>query len=239
MKEISDRNAVSDRMRFFLGAGRFENGIPFIMRETGLKGVRSGMKEERAGIRPNLTECFLGTDLIVLETERLILRKMLPSDFRAMSRFLSDPEVMKHYPHPMDEKEVRHWIAVNRERYRNFGFGLWAVVLKSTNEVIGDAGLSIQNIHDILKPEIGFHIRQDCQKKGYASEAAGAVLNWTFEHTPFPRVFSYMKKENEASQATARSINMKCLEEYMDAQNHPVCVYGISREEWQKAEGNK
>ena len=55
------------------------------------------------------------------------------------------------------------------ERYRIFGFGLWAVCLKETGEMIGDCGLTMQQINGKIKPEIGYHMRKDQQRKGYAS----------------------------------------------------------------------
>lgn len=49
----------------------------------------------------------------------------------------------------------------NRDvQYKIFGFGLWAVVLKETDEVIGDCGLTMQIINGQIKPEIGYHIRK-------------------------------------------------------------------------------
>lgn len=53
---------------------------------------------------------------------------------------------MEHYPYTFDENRVRNWITKNIERYSIFGFGLWAVVLKETDELIGDCGLTMQNI---------------------------------------------------------------------------------------------
>ena len=55
------------------------------------------------------------------------------------------------------------WIERNVNRYRKDGFGLWAVCLKDTGELIGDCGLTLQNIHGEILPEIGYHIRRDCQ----------------------------------------------------------------------------
>lgn len=66
----------------------------------------------------------------------------------------------------------RGWIEKNKERYRIFGFGLWAVCLKDTGEMIGDCGLTMQNIGGVIKPEIGYHMRKDMQCKGFAKEAA-------------------------------------------------------------------
>ena len=59
--------------------------------------------------------------------------------------------------------------------------------------MIGDCGLTIQRINGVMKPEIGYHIRADKQKMGYAKEAAIAVRDWTFNKTPFKEIYSYMK----------------------------------------------
>ena len=109
---------------------------------------------------------------MTIETERLILREMTPDDFGALNAVLSDREIMCHYPYDFDEERVRAWIDRNIERYRIFGFGLWAVCLKDTGEMIGDCGLTMQNIGGVIKPEIGYHIRRDKQRRGYAREAA-------------------------------------------------------------------
>ena len=108
---------------------------------------------------------------MLLETKRLLLREMNPDDFQALFQVLGDPETMWHYPYTFDGKHVRDWIERNMNRYRKDGFGLWAVCLKDTSELIGDCGLTLQNINGEMLPEIGFHIRRDCQRKGYANEA--------------------------------------------------------------------
>ena len=144
-----------------------------------------------------------------LETERLVLREMNPDDFEALYAVLSDADNMKHYPYAFDEARVREWILRNRERYQQYGFGLWAVCLKETGEMIGDCGLTLQNIDGEMHPEIGYHIRKDCQRKGYAKEAAIAVRDWAFEHTDYPSLYSYCKYTNEASYKTAEAIDSK------------------------------
>ena len=91
---------------------------------------------------------------MVIETERLYLREMTDEDFHALYKVLADPNIMQHYPYTFDEKRVRNWIERNIERYRVFGFGLWAVCLKDTGEIIGDCGLTMQLIAGEIKPEI-------------------------------------------------------------------------------------
>lgn len=83
---------------------------------------------------------------MILETERLFLRELTPGDYDALYAVLADSDIMQHDPYTFDEARVRNWILKNMERYRVFGFGLWAVCLKETGEMIGDCGLTMQNI---------------------------------------------------------------------------------------------
>lgn len=169
---------------------------------------------------------------MVIETERLLLREMTDADFDALYRVLADSDIMQHYPYSFDEARVWNWIARNRERYQIFGFGLWAVCLRKTGEMIGDCGLTMQLIGGQIKPEIGYHIRADHQRKGYATEAASAVRDWTFRNTPFNMVYSYMKHTNEASARTAMAYGCKQVDEFADEVNEITKVFAISREEW-------
>ena len=83
---------------------------------------------------------------MVLETKRLLLREMKPDDFQALFLVFGDPETMWHYPYTFDGQHVRDWIERNMNRYRKDGFGLWAVCLKETGELIGDCGLVFANL---------------------------------------------------------------------------------------------
>lgn len=167
-----------------------------------------------------------------LETERLLLRELTDEDFNALYEVLADSDIMKHYPYIFDENRVRNWIARNKERYEVFGFGLWAVVLKETGEMIGDCGLTMQSINGMIKPEIGYHIARKHQRKGYAKEAARACRDWAFENTPFRMIYSYMKATNVASFATALANGMRKVDEFADDENETTVVYAITREEW-------
>ena len=169
---------------------------------------------------------------MVIETEHLLLREMTEDDFPALYKVLADSDIMKHYPYVFDENRVRNWISRNIERYRVFGFGLWAVRLKATGEMIGDCGLTMQLIGGEIKPEIGYHIIKDKQRKGYAKEAAIAVRDWTFYNTPFNVVYSCMKHTNEPSYKTAIAYGCKPVGEYKDDENEITKVFAITREEW-------
>ncbi len=173
-------------------------------------------------------------DIMIIVTNRLFLREMTENDFEALYKVLSDSDVMKHYPYTFDDVRVRNWIQRNMERYQIFGFGLWAVCLKETGEMIGDCGLTMQLINGQIKPEIGYHIRADKQRKGYAKEAAIAVRDWTFNNTPFNVVYSYMKYTNEPSAKTAVAYGCKQVDEFSDEVNEITKVFAISREVWEQ-----
>ena len=171
--------------------------------------------------------------MIMIETSRLFLREMGPEDFDALYAVLADSDIMQHYPYTFDEARVQNWINKNIERYRVFGFGLWAVCLQSSGEMIGDCGLTMQRIGGTILPEIGYHIAKAHQRRGYAKEAAQAVRDWTFARTPFGMVNSYMKQSNLPSAAVARTNGMTLLREYTDAEQEQTAVYGISRTDWE------
>lgn len=168
---------------------------------------------------------------IILETDRLLLREMNMDDFDALYKVLSDSDIMQHYPYTFDEKRVSDWIERNMNPNRQNGFGLWAVCLKDTGEMIGDCGLTLQNIEGEMLPEIGYHIRADHQRKGYAKEAAAAVRDWAFANTDYPALYSYCKYTNVGSYKTAESIGMHFEKEYPDPENKITHVSVIFRGE--------
>ena len=169
---------------------------------------------------------------MITETERLKFREYTPDDFDDLYKLLSDPETMQHYPKPFDEERTKGWIEWNLRNYKEYGFGLWAVILKETKEFIGDCGMTMQNIHGKMSPEIGYHIDKRFWRKGYATEAARACLKYAFEHTEFDEIFSYQKYTNIPSRKTAERMGMTFREEYADQVNTKTSVYSITRMEY-------
>ena len=172
----------------------------------------------------------------MLETQRLRLRKFTMDDFASVFEMYSDPETMAHYPKPYDEAGVRRWIHWSLENYRQYGFGLWAMIRKDTGEMIGDCGLTMQKIDGQSLPEVGYHVRKDCWRQGYGREAARAVRDWAFENTPYTCLYSYMKYTNLPSQKTAAAMGMRKIKEYPDSKDEMLYVYAITREEWQNTQ---
>ena len=171
---------------------------------------------------------------MVIKTENLLLREFTHEDFPALFEIFSDPETMRHYPKPFDENRTKDWIEWNLQNYEEYGFGLWAVVLRETDEFIGDCGLTIQNIDGESLPEIGYHIQKNHWRKGFGSEAASEVRDWAFMNTEYDCLYSYMKYTNIGSYSTAVAIGMKKVKEYHDEKNGISYAYAIKREEWEK-----
>lgn len=164
----------------------------------------------------------------ILETPRLLLREFAPQDADALSRILSDPETMRHYPAPYDRAGVEQWIARNRERYKNDGVGLWAMLLKSSGELIGDCGITRQEVEGEHLYEIGYHLRRDFWGQGLATEAAIACRDWAFAHLAIHRVISLIRPENLPSRRVAERNGMTIWKE-IHWRGLPHIVYSIER----------
>ena len=140
---------------------------------------------------------------MILETNRLTLRQLEEADFGAWSAVLGDPRVMYAYEHGFSRDEVQQWICRQQERYAKYGFGLWAVVEKTSGELIGDCGITMQDWGGRQVSEIGYHLRRDKWHHGFAIEAAKACKEYAFTALGFPEVFSIIRENNLPSQRVA------------------------------------
>ena len=167
----------------------------------------------------------------ILETDRLFLREMDMTDYDSLYVILTDSNIMQHYPYTFDEDKVKEWIERNMKRYRVDGFGLWSVCLKENGQIIGDCGLTLQNIDGDILPEIGYHICRKFQNKGFAKEAASAVRDWAFKNTEYLALYSCCKYTNIPSIKTAESIGMHFEKKYYDPKNEITHVSVIYRKD--------
>lgn len=146
---------------------------------------------------------------MVLETQRLCLRKLEPKDYGALCKILQDEEVMYAYEHAFSDEEVQEWLNRQLMRYESDGIGLWAVLLKETGELIGQCGLTMQDIPGRRVVEVGYLFQKAYWHKGYATEAAIACRNYAFTQLGVKEVFSIIRDNNTASQRVARRNGME------------------------------
>jgi hypothetical protein len=116
----------------------------------------------------------------VIETERLILRRYALSDLDALYEVFADPEARQFYPEMVARERVLGWIEWNLRNYDETGFGLWAMEPRGESRLIGDCGLTYQEVNGRQELEIGYHVHARERGKGYATEAARACLAYAF-----------------------------------------------------------
>ncbi len=140
---------------------------------------------------------------MILETKRLYLREMNQADFNSLCKILQDESTMYAYEGAFSDQEVQEWLDRQIARYQKWNFGLWAVILKETDEMIGQCGLTTQPWKEAEVLEIGYLFNRFCWHKGYATEAAGACKKYAFEVLKADEVCSIIRDTNIASQNVA------------------------------------
>lgn len=149
----------------------------------------------------------------ILETPRLLMRQMTEEDLPDLREILQDEKTMYAYEHAFSEQEVLAWLENQKRRYREDGFGLLALLLKETGEMVGQAGLTKQRYLQEEKEkagiEIGYLLKRRFWHQGYATEAAAALKQYAFDTLELPAVCSIIRDTNTASQKVALRNGMK------------------------------
>lgn len=143
-----------------------------------------------------------------LETSRLALHEMTSADLPTLRVILQDEATMTAYEGAFDEEMVQQWLQRMLDRYREDGYGLWAVVLRDSGEMIGQCGLTKQHIlgEDVI--EVGYLFQRAYWGNGYAIEAATACRDYAFEHLGTERVWAQIRDTNLASMNVAIRLGM-------------------------------
>ena len=156
---------------------------------------------------------------IFIETERLILRELLPTDDAGMFELDSDPEVHRYLGNkPLQNIEQgREIIAFIRRQYIDYGIGRWAVIEKATGDFMGWSGLkffdtSVNNHTGFY--DIGYRLIKQYWGRGYATESALAVLNYGFTILNLPVIYGMADVKNTASNNTLRKIGLGFVETF-------------------------
>jgi len=145
---------------------------------------------------------------MIFETERLLLREMTNEDLPALSEILQDEQAMYAYEGAMSDAETQQWLDKQLARYKQDGFGLWAVVLKEMGKMIGQCGLSWQDAEGKRVLEIGYLMNRAYWHKGYAAEAAKGCKRFAFEVLNAAEVCSIIRDTNHASMNVAIRMGM-------------------------------
>jgi len=132
----------------------------------------------------------------ILDTPRLHLREFTPSDAALFYELNSDPDVVRYTGDgPFESVEAAEAFIRNYPDYKKNGFGRWLMFTKDTNEFIGWCGLKLVD----GEVDLGYRLRKKHWKKGYASEAAQACLDYGFNQLGMQRIIGRVATENHAS----------------------------------------
>jgi RimJ/RimL family protein N-acetyltransferase len=166
------------------------------------------------------------------ETLRLVLREMTQEDYPALAAILQDEQTMYAYEGAFTDAETQAWLDKNLVRYSEDDIGLWAVILKESGEMIGQAGLTWQEVSGKRIPEVGYLFNRAFWGKGYAIEAAIACTQYGFDQLGFPEIYSIIRDTNIASMNVAIRNGMLVRERFMKyykGVNMPHLVFSARR----------
>ena len=171
--------------------------------------------------------------MVILETERLVLRHFRISDIEAMNRVFGDAEVMRFGDGVQTAQWVEDWLCRCIESYeQKLGIAPWAVVVKGSPEAIGYCGLiHVPDVSGQPETEIGYRLARLFWGHGYATEAVCAVRDYAFATLGLQRLISMIDPHNLASIRVAEKAGMRYEKDVMfEGYSHPDHVYSIQRQ---------
>lgn len=147
----------------------------------------------------------------MLRTERLLLRDWREEDLPLCAAITADPHVMRYFAHTRDRARSDAWVARVQAHFADHGFGIWAVEAPDVSPFVGFVGLSEVPPEVPCAPavEIAWTLGAAYWGKGYASEAARAVLADGFGRLGLPEIVALTTRQNTPSQAVMRRIGME------------------------------
>lgn len=187
-------------------------------------------------------------DAIII-TDRLLLRMWRSSDTPLMTAINSNPVVMEHFPGIQDREMTIALIERINQHQMKFGYAPYAVEIKETQEFIGFVGLNQPEFeiphfvpHGLPIVEIGWRLAAEHWGKGYATEAARAVLQYGFTKLNLDEIISFTVVANLKSRRVMEKIGLRHADE--DDFDHPKLqedsplrrhvLYRLTRMEYQK-----
>jgi ribosomal-protein-alanine N-acetyltransferase len=167
--------------------------------------------------------------MIILTTERLLFRRLLPGDLDALYALYRDPEMRRHFPEGVltyvETQEELEWFLNGHPRHPELG--LWAAILKETGQFIGRCGLLPWMVDGQPEVEVAYLIDKVHWGKGLGTEAARGILQYGFETLGLSRMVCLIEKENAASIRVAEKIGMTFEKEGEDEKG-PFLLYSTS-----------
>lgn len=149
-------------------------------------------------------------DATKLSTPRLLLRRWGEADLATFAAINADPVVMEYFPARLGRAESDRLVERIEAGFDAHGFGLWALELRASGELIGFAGLSVASFDARFTPavEVGWRLARSAWRQGYATEAARSSLSFGFRDVGLAEIVSFTTVGNRRSRAVMERIGM-------------------------------
>ena len=159
------------------------------------------------------------------------MRAMASEDTDAFLEIFSDPKVMQSFDGELfDRRQMEQWVQRNLAHQEKYGYGLFSVILKEKNTLIGDCGLEHMVIDGHPEVELGYDIHSGYWNRGFATQAAGAVRDFAFQELQIPRLISLIRPANIASLRVSEKIGMAKEKEILRGEV-TYWIYALSRDD--------
>lgn len=169
-----------------------------------------------------------------IETPRLILRPFTLDDAEASHAMSLDPEVMKFLGGVYEGTVEEHREMLRKAPmgdYEKYGFGRHAVIHKETGEYMGFTGLKY--IEELDEVDIGYRIKRNFWRQGYAYESALPCLDFAFNDLGLERVIALANPENEASTSLMKKLGLT-YEKEVHIYDEDAVYYALNKSDWIK-----
>lgn len=183
----------------------------------------------------------------VLTTERLILRRIAEDDLDAHMALLNTPTMMQHLGGVQPRAVIAAKHAASRASFAAHGFGFMLLVERASGEIVGHCGL--RHVAHPLAPnagkdhEIGWLVREDRWRRGYAHEAMRAIVDWAFAAHGVPQLVALTIEKNVGSWRLMEKLGMERRpaldfnDPAMSPAYNPTIQYAITRGQWESCNG--
>lgn len=156
-------------------------------------------------------------ELPILETERLLLRPFQLEDVHEWFVLNQDPEITRYtgdggvVTESEMERRIREHVLGDYEKY---GFGRWIVIHKKDNCIIGFTGLKF--LPDMNEVDLGYRFAPKYWRKGIATEASFAALDFGFNELGLQRIVAFILPENIGSQKVLEKLGFQFVREFYE-----------------------
>ena len=152
----------------------------------------------------------------LFESNRLVVRRWLPSDVNAIFEVYSDPDVARWIgdSSPITQEQSRAWLGVTNSNYVQRGYGMFAIQDKETGDIAGFVGLVHPDGQD--DAEIKYAFCQSHWGRGFASEVVAATVSYVSNTLHLPKIIATVAPKNRASQRVLEKADFVFVRERKD-----------------------